>query len=408
MAEQNTCKLIEGAEWNKFLNIFARRSSKFGMSPGTIAIIVWVILTVIYIVSFVYYEKSQFESKDMDEGAKKKSVAEGIIGYFALILPISLAVYAFGVYRYGKEEYQLSYPSAGWPGGIFWGVSTLVVLLGIVVGIILVQNWEGFSLSAFWIAMLVFMTLIVSLAVGALSHVLVECKLTSSPEYKRKFACAEAQILQQAQTLSRQARFTEEKAQELTRKAASIRQKLAGTENNADAVSRATLANADIGGETEGIIKEASRTRKAENAKKNYMGGLFNEEQPSGDMFDTGAFNTLGDLLNSNPNPPLESKILGAEGLPSTRLSQSDSRKLLKNATQEISRPSQSSSTSSTIPTLPPPPTTFSQQSSSQPLPSLDLPSSLDISPPPIVPTTSSSATSTTTSATTSANLPSS
>ena len=251
------CKPLSGDELQKFVNIFNVRKSKFGISPAMSTLLIWVLLTTVYIITFVYIEKAQ-ESNE-DDSTQKRSIAEGILLYFSIVLPICLVFYAWRVYSFGQLEYHIYYPEATWPGGGFWGSATMIVLFGIIIGVILLQYWNGTSLSAFWITALIMMSIFLSVAIGALSHVLIQCKLTPPPGYVDKFKCAEQQILQHSRDVLEQSRLKQQQAQKTLTEQKGVEQALTGQTSNVEAASRAITTSPNISREISSRATESSR-----------------------------------------------------------------------------------------------------------------------------------------------------
>jgi hypothetical protein len=186
---------------NQYIKIFHDGPSMFRVSPGWVAILVWIFCTACYGAGFYYLNRETWtnEDKTIDEKLFSKTVAEGLVGYFVVVLPLCLIVYAWRMFAWANMGYENYYPKTVWHGGVFWGSATLVVMIGIVIGLIFIRNWENASLSAFWIFALVTMVILISVTVGTLAHVLIQCKFTATPKYIAEYECAEKQVLQHVQ-----------------------------------------------------------------------------------------------------------------------------------------------------------------------------------------------------------------
>jgi flagellar basal body-associated protein FliL len=192
----DTCTPLPSDKLNEFITRFHEGPSKFRVSPGWVAIIVWVILTACYGAGYYFLNKDTFTNEDEKTDTQfSKTLAEGLVGYFVLILPLCLIVYIWRMFTWSNMGYQLYYPNETWHGGVFWGSATLVVMIGIVVGLIFIRRWENASLSVFWIFALIVMVILVSVVVGTLAHILIQCKFTADQKYKSLYNCAQEQVL---------------------------------------------------------------------------------------------------------------------------------------------------------------------------------------------------------------------
>ena len=203
MSGSKNCSPISGNQLNEFITRFHEGPLKFRVSPGWVAFVIWIILTACYGAGFYFFTKNTWTNDDntIDDKQLAKTVAEGLVGYFVIVLPLCLLVYAWRMFAWANMGYELYYPNAKWHGGIFWGSATLIVMIGVVVGLILIRNWEKASLSVFWIFALVVMVIAVSVSVGVLAHVLIQCKLTADPKYVSQYNCAQDQVLKHVQDL---------------------------------------------------------------------------------------------------------------------------------------------------------------------------------------------------------------
>ena len=201
-----------GPDFKTYASRIAERKEKFPVPPGIKAWAVWALCTTIYILSFVYIEKHKFEDENTSDQDKGVSVASGILGYFIFVLPLCMIVYIWGIYGFFKSDYHLYNPTAKWPGGLFWGGMCLFILTGIVVCIVVIQYYQGNSLSVFWILPLALMAVVISVGAGTLGNLVINCKLMASEEYKHLYECVEIESRKLAELQREETRSNIEKA----------------------------------------------------------------------------------------------------------------------------------------------------------------------------------------------------
>ncbi len=248
----SNCPILPADQLKDFIDKFAKRKSLFWLSPGVATLILLIFLTSIYIVAVYFLDKSQF--KEETEEQIRKSVFENILVYFTLILPICLAFYAWKIFSASKMNYQLYYPETTWPGGMMWSSFIFIILAVILICIVMIQSIDGHTLSAFWILVLVIMAVLISIVVGAMSHILIQTNLTVSPEYKEKFKCAKDQIVKYSQDLLQQAELQKRQAAELYVKSQNMEKDLTkvsltgdNIENLSDTISRSRKLQDEVG-----------------------------------------------------------------------------------------------------------------------------------------------------------------
>jgi uncharacterized membrane protein (DUF106 family) len=177
---------------NKLVDKIIQREEAFGVfdkHPVLIPIILFVILTAIYIPVYVTLVKKDWDKKSKKE--QSMAIAEGFAIYFAIVLPICLISYAFKLYGLGQSAYKWSYPDAVYPSGWFWGIATLLTL-GLVFGsMFAIMSIKGEQISAVLTPIISILVVIIAIIVGLFARVAVDCKLAADANYKKMFRCAE-------------------------------------------------------------------------------------------------------------------------------------------------------------------------------------------------------------------------
>ena len=186
------CKtLLTGAELKKFQILIGERREMFGMSPGVMAIILLVFLTLL----FAYISWRIMSNKTYtDDNEKELSYTELFTIYSATVLPLVLIFYAFNIYKFGSKGFHLHYPEETWWGGKFWGAAVFTILVLSLLGIVRMQELKNSAISSVWTTISFLFVVIISAIVGLLASVLIQCKMTASADYKHKFNCAYQQI----------------------------------------------------------------------------------------------------------------------------------------------------------------------------------------------------------------------
>lgn len=234
------CKQLPVDELEMFKKLIGE--AKFGWPPGLKTLIVWAIVTTLFALTMYYVLQNTEEtsisstpSASVDvtpvEGSsvpassasvssvpvsstpdtqtqtqtstsiRENILLEGLLLYFAVILPLCLWFYAWQMFKYASNDYKQSFPEAHWPNGWIWGIAACVIVGGSFVCLFLLQKTRSWV----WPTATGTLTLFISIVFGYLMQQVIKYGLTADQKYIEKFKCAHNQItedLKHAQQLN--------------------------------------------------------------------------------------------------------------------------------------------------------------------------------------------------------------
>ena len=193
MTEKNKCGIEVPYDHDKFNTIVSRllvRKDEFYVKPGLIALLFGVLFTAAWVVSWSLYLKNDIYSNDkLTPEEKSLYVVYFFLGYFALIIPVTLGIYIFCIWWWASKDYKNYYPEETWPGFYFWASMFFIIMVGIVVCLIMIQHYRGDPMPTMLIVPLVIMAIVIGFGAGYLATIVISCKLTASDSYKVDFKC---------------------------------------------------------------------------------------------------------------------------------------------------------------------------------------------------------------------------